>query len=200
MNTTLATAVYQPRDWLGGLDWREVFATAGPVEVDVGAGKGSFLLWSAQQRPGANFLGVERKRFRLRRLDARILRLGLSNVRLICVEAGYLVERLIPDESVGAYHVKFPDPWPKRRHHRRRLFTAGFAGGLHRTLAAGGAVNIATDHAEYFRQIARVMRQCAGFVQAVPEELPDAARTDVERRLLAAGAPVYRCRFVKRDG
>jgi tRNA (guanine-N7-)-methyltransferase len=191
------TSIYTPSDWLKPLDWRKVFARSGPIEVDVGSGKGSFLLWIAQSKPATNFLGVERLPTRARKIDKKILKLGLENVRLIRVEAGYLVGKLVPDESVRAYHIYFPDPWPKRRHHRRRLLQAGFVADLHRTLQPGGAVNVATDHEEYFEQIARLMTGHGGFVPTELETLPAEAKTDFEREFATAGRPIYRGRYVR---
>ena len=148
---TFPTSIYVPSNWVARLDWVEVFGNAQPVEVDIGCGKGSFLLWSAQTRATTNFVGVDRLLRRLRKIDRKVQRIGLPNVRLIRVEASYLVGFLVPEASVAAYHVYFPDPWPKRRHRQRRLICGAFLSDLHRTLCEGGAVNCATDDAEYFQ-------------------------------------------------
>lgn len=195
----MPTAIYTPGNWIDPLDWRQVFSEPRPIEVDIGSGKGSFLVWAAQTRPHANFLGVERLLVRLRKVDRKIQRLRLHNVRLLRIEASYLVGKLIPGASVAAYHILFPDPWPKRRHRRRRLFAATFVDDLHRTLQKGGAVNVATDHSEYFAEIRKVMGQSGLFTETTPEVLPDAARTDFEREFLSAGWPILRLRFC-RDG
>ena len=192
------TAIYTPPNWLDPLDWPQVFSVSGPVEIEVGCGKGSFFLWAAQAMPTRNFLGVDRLLCRLRKVDKRIQRLGLCNTRLVRIEAGYLVAKLVPPASVAVYHVYFPDPWPKRRHHRRRLFTAEFVGHVHRTLQEGGAVNIATDHAEYFSTIRQLMEKNGGFHETAPTVLPEEARTDFEREFLAGGITVHRCRYVRR--
>ncbi len=180
------------------LDWCEVFGNERRVEVDIGCGKGSFLLRSAQTHPDTNLVGVDRLLRRLRKVDRKIQRLGLLNVRLLRVEASYLVGYLVPKASVSAYHTYFPDPWPKRRHHQRRLMSAAFLSNLHRTLQDGGVFNCATDHEEYFQWIQREFRRTPGFIETEAKILPEETRTDFERELLAAGKQIHRCRWVKR--
>jgi tRNA (guanine-N7-)-methyltransferase len=199
-NTHTATAgscIFRPQNWLDPLNWHELFPQPGPVEVELGCGKGTFLLWAAQTRPDTNFLGADRLLKRLRKADKKITRLGLPNLRLIHIEAGYLVSRLIPDRSVAAYHIYFPDPWPKRRHHRRRLFTADFVAALHRSLQPAGTINIATDHAEYFARIRQLFDESGTFTETAVPPLPEEARTDFERHCLAEGKSIYRCRYVR---
>jgi tRNA (guanine-N7-)-methyltransferase len=196
---TSPTAIYVPPNWVEPLDWRGVFGNERRIEVDIGCGKGSFLLWSAQARRDANFVGVDRLLRRLRKVDRKIQRLGLPNLRLLRVEASYLVGYLVPKASVSVYHIYFPDPWPKRRHHQRRLMSAAFLLSLHRTLRGGGAVNCATDHEEYYRLIQGEFRKADGFTESEPDVPSEERRTDFEREFLAAGKQVYRCRWVKSD-
>jgi tRNA (guanine-N7-)-methyltransferase len=193
----IPASTFHPPDWLRPLQWEEVFPAPQPVEVDIGCGKGSFLLWLASLRPDTNFLGVERQLGRLRKVEKKRRRLGLENVRLLRVEASYLLTRLVPEDSVSAYHINFPDPWPKRRHHQRRLVAAEFVTQLHRTLRQGGVVNVATDHDEYFVEIHKLMSTAAGFKQIEPLSLPEEARTEFERAFLAVGKPIYRGRWLK---
>lgn len=193
------TAIYQPGSYLEPLDWRLVFGNDRPVEIDVGCGKGGFLVWAAQQRLSHNFLGVDRQMIRIRKTDSKVRRAGVANVRLLRIESSYLITKLLPVGAVTAYHIFFPDPWPKRRHAPRRLFNAGFARDLDRTLRPGGAVNVATDDANYFAQIQRVARESGRFDEAEPEALPVEARTEFEQLFLAQGLPVFRTRLVRRD-
>jgi tRNA (guanine-N7-)-methyltransferase len=190
------TVIFKPSSWVDPIAWNDVFATAGPVEVEIGAGKGTFLLWAAQDRSGSNFLGVERRLDRLRKIDRKARRLNLRNVRVLRLEAGYLVGKLIPDRSVDVYHILFPDPWPKRRHANNRLIQPSFVKEMHRTLRPGGAVNLATDSADYFGQMQRVMGESGLYTVTKTEELPEEARTDFERDFIAAGKPIYRCRYL----
>ena len=179
------------------LDWHEVFGNDRRVEMDIGCGKGSFLLCSAQEYPESNFVGVDRLLRRLRKVDRKIQRLGLQNVRLLRVEAGYLLRYLVPKASISTYHIYFPDPWPKRRHHQRRLISVSFLSDLDRTLQDGGVVNCATDHEEYFQLIQKEFEATARLIEARPEIFHSEVRTDFEREFLAAGKQVYRCRWIK---
>ena len=192
-------AIYAPPNWLDPLDWRQVFQTAGPIEVDVGCGKGGFLLWAAQARRGSNFVGIERRLVRLRKVEKKVQRLGLTNIRLIRIEASYCIGKLVPDDSISVYHIHFPDPWPKRRHQARRLFQPGFVADLHRTLRKDGAVNVTTDDEDYFARIESVMAHGERFAGIAPERLPEEAMTEFERIFCAKGQPIYRGRYVRRD-
>jgi tRNA (guanine-N7-)-methyltransferase len=194
---TLLTAIYIPSNWMEPLDWRVVFGNEQRIELDIGCGKGSFLLSSAQTRRDTNFMGVERLLRRLRKVDRQIQRHDLQNVRLLRVEASYLAGYLVPKASVSAYHIYFPDPWPKRRHHQRRLMSTAFLSSLHRTLGNGGAVNCATDHEEYYRWIQGEFCKAGGFTEIEPDIPGEETRTDFEREFLAAGKQVYRCCWVK---
>ncbi len=191
------SAVYQPNNWLDPLDWRAIFSDATrPLEIDVGCGKGGFLLWVAGSQPTRNFLGVERQLIRLRKVDKKIHDRQLTNARLLRVEAGYLVEKLIPTHSVSAYHIFFPDPWPKRRHHFRRLFQMAFVQALYRTLKPDGAVNVATDDLEYFAHMQKVMRESGRFCEKTATALPVEAQTEFEKIFLAQGKIIGRAKFL----
>lgn len=192
------SVIHKPADWFQPLDWRSVFTGEQPVEIDLGCGKGSFLIWAAHTYPERNFLGVERLLRRLRRADRKAVRAGVENVRLIRVEAAYLVSKLIPDNSVSTYHILFPDPWPKRRHCSRRLISAPFLVEVDRTLAVDGLVNCATDHEEYFEWIQREFQKSGRFAEKEPTLLPQEAWTEFERVFMAAGKKVHRCRWQKR--
>ncbi len=199
MKGAVDTVVFKPVDWFAPLKWEDAFALAQPVEIDVGCGKGAFLLWAARTRPQSNFLGIERQFARLRKVDKKIQRLGLDNVRLIRVEAGYLIGKLVPADSVAAYHIFFPDPWPKRRHAAHRLFQPEFVADVHRTLRQGGAVNVATDDPTYFLQIQSLMKRVGQFDEVAPERLPDEAMTEFERVFRQKGQPIFRSRYVRQD-
>lgn len=192
------SVIYKPANWFEPFNWQAVFERDQPIEIDLGCGKGSFLLWAATTNPMRNFLGVDRLLRRLRRADRKAVRGRLNNLRLVRLEAMYLVSKLVPEESVSTYHILFPDPWPKRRHRARRLITADFLADLHRTLNRDGAVNCATDHEEYFEWIQRAFATSARFAEAEPLLLPPEARTEFEKEFVAAGKPVYRCRWLKR--
>ena len=193
----METAIYKPDNWLDPLDWRAVFADATrPIEIDVGCGKGGFLLWAAGTKPLTNFLGIERQLLRLRKVEKKILSRSLTNVRLLRIEAGYFVSQLIPSGSVTAYHIFFPDPWPKRRHQANRLFQPTFVTNLYRTLKPDGMVNVATDDLDYFAQIQKVMRASGLFRELPATTLPMEAQTEFEKIFLAKNKPIGRARFL----
>jgi tRNA (guanine-N7-)-methyltransferase len=192
------SVIYKAASWFEPLDWQAVFERSQPIEIDLGCGKGSFLLWAARTYPTRNFLGVERLLRRVRRVDRKAARGGLNNVRLVRLEAMYLVSKLIPDESVSTYHILFPDPWPKRRHQARRLISPDFLVDAQRTMTPDSAVNCATDHEEYFEWIQRAFERSGRFAETEPVVLPPEAQTDFEKEFVAAGKQVHRCRWLKR--
>jgi tRNA (guanine-N7-)-methyltransferase len=142
-----------PDRLLESLDWVEIFGSEGPVEIEVGIGKGRFLLAVAALRPEVRFLGVEWANKYLRIAEHRASRRGLENVRFVRLDARELVCRSIPASSVSTYYVFYPDPWPKKRHHKRRFFQASTVEHLARTLVADGWLHVATDHDEYWSVI-----------------------------------------------
>ena len=146
-----------PERAMEGLDWKQVFGSEGPVEVEVGIGKGRFLLASAIARPHVLHLGLEWANKYLRIAETRAVKRGLKNVRFARVDARELVERAVPTETVSAYYVFYPDPWPKKRHHKRRFIRPETADHLARTLLGGGKLHVATDHEEYWEVIEGVL-------------------------------------------
>jgi tRNA (guanine-N7-)-methyltransferase len=139
-----------PERALAGLDWKEVFGADGRVEVEIGIGKGRFLLAVAEARPEVHHLGVEWANEYLRIAESRATKRGLGNVRFVRVDARELVARGIPAASVAVYYVFYPDPWPKKRHHKRRFFQPSTVAHVARTLTPGGGLHVATDHDEYW--------------------------------------------------
>lgn len=177
------------------LDVASLFSKSGKLEIDVGAGEGSFLLAMAQRFPETNFLGIERMARRVRALCRGAERLRLGNVRVLRLESGFAVRSLIPPDSVSTLHISYPDPWPKRRHWPRRLITPEFIESALRVLQPGGEIRVVTDHAEYFQHIQRTMRAFAPLQEMPWPRDPDYPRTYFETRL--AHLPVYRLRLRK---
>jgi tRNA (guanine-N7-)-methyltransferase len=183
---------------LSFLAWPEVFWNDLPVEVDLGSGSGKFLVEAAQRFPDRNFLGIERLLGRVRKTRRRAFGLGITNLRLLRLEIEYTVHYLIPKESIFRFHLSFPDPWPKRRHHIRRVVDRVFFGALWRALVAGGEIRVKTDHEEYFRQIVRSAEesQLWKVLEWVDDGYPI---TNFEQDFLAKGLSIYRLRLGKRN-
>jgi tRNA (guanine-N7-)-methyltransferase len=182
-----------PETYLAPLDPTAVFGRTAPLHVDLGCGDGSFLCELAQHHPNKNFLGVDRLVGRVAKACRKAA--ALENVRVLNVESSYAVGHLLPGRSVETFYLLFPDPWPKRRHHRRRIVTPDFLDSIHGALADGGFFRIATDQLDYFEQIQCVGENHFGF--AIVDVNASAARADLpqtkfERRFSALGAPIYR--------
>ncbi len=139
-----------PHDYFAEITIGDYFENAAPLEVDLGCGDGSFLLEMAQHYPERNFLGVERLLGRVRKVCRKADRLGLSNLKVLRLESLYTLEWLLPAESISRLHLLCPDPWPKAKHHKRRLFQEPFLKAVSRTLIPGGEFLFKTDHSEYF--------------------------------------------------
>lgn len=147
--------------------WLEVFGNTHAVEVEIGPGLGDVLLAYAAAAPATNFFGIEHRPGAVEAIMRRAARRGLGNVRAVSGDARCIVAQLVPHTSVSAYHVYFPDPWPKRRHHRRRIAGTDMAAAMRRTLVAGGVVHVASD----LRPVVEDL--CDALVRAGLERVPD---------------------------
>lgn len=175
------------------------------LSVDLGFGRGEFLWHLAENDPEGSFLGVEYSFKRVLKMARRLARSELRNVRLLEAPAERVVAELLPAESVQAFSLNFPDPWPKKRHHKRRLVTPAFVHQLARCLVPGGCLELATDHVGY----AEVMESAlAGEPLLANAWAPARFRTEVPGRLATAYEREWRaegrtCRFFsyrRRDG
>src|SRR5262249_31661062 len=143
----------------GPVNWTMLFGNTNPVEIEVGFGKGLFLLTASQARPAVNFVGVEIMRKYQLHAATRLAKRDLSNVRLAHADARDWLLRFVAAGSVQAVHVYFPDPWWKKRHHKRRLFTAEFAVQCQRVLHEGGRLHLVTDVEDYFQIMSRTVTE-----------------------------------------
>jgi len=181
---------------LDRIDLAKIFSFPQPLEVELGSGDGSFLAEYAERHPERNFIGIERLLGRLRKLDRKARRAGLDNLRGVRIESSYFLEYLLPLHSVSALHVYFPDPWPKRKHHRHRLINERFPILAHQALVAGGTVYLRTDDRDYFEQMTSVFSASDAFQPVkTPDELSGLV-TDFEKEFLARGVATLRAAYV----
>jgi tRNA (guanine-N7-)-methyltransferase len=180
-------------------DWREVFGNDHPVELELGVGKGRFLIQQAEARPEVNFVGVEWASRYFRLVAERAAKRGLANFRILRDDAGKFVRDNVADDSVSVLHIYFPDPWPKAKHNKRRLIQPPFAIDAARILKPGGLVKLATDHEDYAVQMEQVFRQNADFKQtfrAVGDEAPEGV-TNWEQKFRAEGRTMHKFEFLR---
>jgi tRNA (guanine-N7-)-methyltransferase len=170
-----------PANYFVPLDLEAIYGRGAPIEVDLGCGDGSFLVKMAEANPARDFLGIERLLRRVRSAHRKITERQLTNVRILRVETSYAVRHMLPADSVALFHLMFPDPWPKRRHWRRRVVTEDFFVSIHRALAPHGLLRVATDQIIYFREIERLAGQSTQFVISSDPEPPRAPSTFEKR-------------------
>jgi tRNA (guanine-N7-)-methyltransferase len=187
-----------PRPWRPEV----LFGRRGPLEVEVGSGKGLFLRGAAAARPDVNLLGTEISRKYARFAAAALAKRGLAGAVVVHGDALRLFAEILPEASVAAVHVYFPDPWWKKRHKKRRVLRESFLRDVERVLVPGGTLHFWTDVEEYFREtlelLAGVTRLDGPFEVAEEEAEHDMDyRTHFERRTRQHGEPVYRCEFRK---
>ena len=139
---------------LNQLDAKKIFGRWAALHVDLGCGDGSFLCALAQRMPEKNFLGIERLLGRFR--SAAVKAAKIRNVRVLRMESSYVVRYLLPPRSVETFYLLFPDPWPKRRHWRRRIVTPDLLKAISQALVQGGTLLIATDHVSYLEKIKEI--------------------------------------------
>jgi tRNA (guanine-N7-)-methyltransferase len=182
------------RAWFGAIGSEE---HAKPLELEIGSGKGTFLVQQAALTPGVNYIGVEWAKAFWRYAADRCRRHGLKNVKVLRAEAAFFVRNYIASGTLRQVHIYFPDPWPKARHHKRRLIQEPFLRELHRVLQTGGMVRIATDHSDYFAWMQEHAAKVPELFEQVAFESPDSAGegelvgTNFERKYRREGRPFH---------
>jgi tRNA (guanine-N7-)-methyltransferase len=184
------------------IDWGALFGNDRAVEMEIGMGKGTFITEQAKARPEVNFFGIEWATWFWKYASDRLRRNGCTNARTVRAEALYFLREFVKDASIHVLHVYFPDPWPKKRHHKRRLVQEPFVKQVERILMPRGRLQLVTDHADYFEQMREVVGRSA--LEVVEYNRPGSAGegefvgTNFERKYAREGRPFYAIAAVKK--
>ncbi len=184
------------------VDFRALFGNDNPVEIEIGSGKGAFIVGRAEIRPNVNFLGIEWARQYCHYAADRLERHNLTNARMLRTDAAVFFRNRVPDGSLQRVHIYFPDPWPKTRQRKRRIVQPAFVSLLHRKLVMGGQLAVVTDHRDYSRQMRWVITAQPGFA-TVPFPKTSAAGegelvgTNFERKYIAQGRRFFSLAVMK---
>jgi len=184
------------------LDFDQVFGRTAPRVLEIGFGMGETTAAIAQAHPERDFLGIEVHGPGVGALLQKIEQQRLANVRVVRHDAVAVVETMIPERSLAGIHVFFPDPWPKKRHHKRRLLSAAFVHALARRLAPGGYLHVATDWEDYAHEILATLATETLLVNTAPDFCPRPSyrpQTKFETRGLRLGHGVWDLVFRRRD-
>ncbi len=173
--------------------WRSMFGRSAPVAIEIGPGLGEFLVAMATHHPERDFFAVENAQSRVTHIEGELRRRGLANARVLHADAGFVLQ-LLPDACADLAYIQFPDPWWKRRHHRRRLVTAPFVAQLRRVLRPSGTVELITDVREYFERARRTLDADPG-LELVSTDLSLAAATSFSRKAMRHGADLHGCLY-----
>jgi tRNA (guanine-N7-)-methyltransferase len=179
------------------LDLQQLFGNSHPVILEIGSGKGRFLISTAMERPDVNLVGIEKSLHYHRLIRDRVLKRHLTNIRLINHDAFLVMRDMFPDASVAEVHVYFPDPWPRLKQQKRRIIRPEALQEMRRILVEGGTGIWVTDHRDYFEAAAPfVEAEFPGAVRRLPGP-DDPPRTNYEAMYRAEGRGIYEVRFGK---
>ena len=179
------------------LDFAELFGNANPVVVEIGSGKGRFLITAAAERPDRNFIGIEKALHYYRVIRERLAKRNLPNVRVINHDAFLVMQKMFRDEAVAEMHIYFPDPWPRKREQKRRIMRPEVLMEMRRVLVPGGSGIYVTDHREYFEAAKPVIAEFFRMETRIPGP-DDPPRTNYEAKYRAEGREICEVRFWKR--
>lgn len=184
-------------DLEGPIDWPDFFGSDKPVEIDVGCGRGLFLYNESLAHPERNYLGIEIDYKEGRRTATRLMKRQAENARVIGGDVREAFSKFVPAKSVAVVHVYFPDPWWKKKHRKRRVFTDSFVNQVVDVLVPGGVLSAATDVGEYFEIMQGLMDHDARFdrlpppVETAPQHDMD-FMTSFERKARQRGETIGR--------
>lgn len=195
LSRLLVTLDINPREMgFVRLDLHDVFGNDHPVVLEIGSGKGRFLISSAIEQPEMNFIGIEKSLHYHRLIRERVAKRALANVRLINHDAFPVLRDMLPDASLADVHIYFPDPWPRKREQKRRIIRAEVLREIARVLAPNGTGIYVTDHREYFEAAAPLIEQVFRAERRIPRP-EDPPRTNYEAKYREEGREIYEVRF-----
>ena len=176
------------------LDVADLFGNTHPVVLEIGSGKGRFLIAAAMAQPDVNFIGIEKSLHYHRVIRDRVTKRGLRNIRLINHDAFLVLRDMLPDASIEEIHIYFPDPWPRKREQKRRIIRAEVLKEMQRVLVPGGSGIYVSDHREYYEAAAPVIEQFFRSERRIPapDDLP---RTNYEAKFREEGREIFEVRF-----
>jgi tRNA (guanine-N7-)-methyltransferase len=183
-----------PESYFAPLDLAKIFGRTAPLQVDLGCGDGAYLFALAEQTPQKNFLGTERLLHRVKKACRKADK--IDNMRVLRIETFYAVRYLLPAASVEMFHLLFPDPWEKRRHHQRRIVGLEFLRAIHTALAPEGVLRVVTDHRDYFDKIQEVAARSGDF-QIGTNGTKNYPASTFEEKFKQQGMDIYRLELRK---
>jgi len=194
--------VYGITDLEHPLDIPHVFPFSGPCYLEIGFGMGSSLLEMAMQHPQNLYLGIEVHRPGIGSLLLRIEQMQVNNIRVINHDAVEVLEKIVPDRSLDGVYLFFPDPWHKRKHHKRRILQPAFVDMVREKLKPDAIFHMATDWEDYAMHMMQVMSQAPGFVNSMPPgqfaDRADRPPTKYEQRGERLGHAVHDLIFLRK--
>jgi tRNA (guanine-N7-)-methyltransferase len=179
------------------LDLEKLFGNTNPVILEIGSGKGRFLISTATERPDLNVLGIEKSLHYHRLIRDRVLKRHLTNIRLVNHDAFLVMQKMLPPQSISEVHIYFPDPWPRKREQKRRIIRPEALEEMKRVLAEGGSGIYVTDHQEYFEAAAPHVEAVFPKTERRIPGPDDPPRTNYEAKYRAEGRPIFEIRFWK---
>ncbi len=199
MNDPYERLEFVPRDYFAWAEPEDLFPRPSWLELDLGCGDGGFLMAMAKAFPERQFLGTERLLGRVRKVCRKADREGLENLRVLRLDTAYAVRWLLPKQAFARIHLLFPDPWPKKKHHKRRMVQTPFVQDVWELLQPEGEFLFKTDHPDYWEQASECLGAFAGFEEVEwTEDSFYYPETDFEQLWKGEGKVIYRRRLKRK--
>ena len=152
------------------LDWTNIFGNPNPIKIEIGPGKGEFLIYQASREVNSNFIGIEIRYKRVERINTQISKANLKNVKLLLGDARRILREAFAPESVSTFFIHFPDPWPKKRHIRRRIVHTESVETFYQRLIPGGRIYLTTDVETYAQEMFSILKEHPGYKMIYAEK------------------------------